>query len=64
MKWLAAAQCVFLVLAVGDARAGYDEGLAAYIRRDYATALREWRPLAEAGDAQAQMHFGYMYNNG
>ncbi len=25
---------------------GWDEGLAAYDRGDYATALREWRPLA------------------
>ncbi len=25
--------------------AGWDEGLAAYQRGDYATALREWRPL-------------------
>ena len=30
------------------ARAGFDEGVAAYDRRDYATAVREWRPLSDA----------------
>ncbi|MEE8265816.1 MAG: hypothetical protein V3R62_05670 [Acidiferrobacterales bacterium] len=29
--------------------AGFDEGLEAYERLDYETALREWRPLAEQG---------------
>ncbi len=33
--------------------AGLDEGVAAYERRDYATALREWRPFAEQGDDSA-----------
>ena len=32
--------------------------------KDYATALREWTPLAEQGDARAQSNLGYMYENG
>ncbi len=44
--------------------AGFDEGVAAYYRGDYATALREWRPLAEQGNADAQYNLGVMYNNG
>ncbi len=44
--------------------AGWDEGLAAYNRGDYATALREWRPLAEQGDAGAQIFLGFMYKKG
>jgi hypothetical protein len=36
------------------AYAGFAEGLAAYNQGDYATALKEWRPLAEKGKAFAQ----------
>ena len=39
-----------LVLAT-PAQAGLKEGVDAYDRGDYATALREWRPLAEQGAA-------------
>ncbi len=44
--------------------AGFDEGLAAYSRGDYKTALREWRPLAEQGYASAQAILGVMYSEG
>jgi len=53
--------CASLAL---PAQAGFDEGLAAYKRGDYATALKEWRPLAEAGDATAQFILGGMYAKG
>ena len=33
-------------------------------RRDYATALRLIRPLAEQGDANAQYNLGVFYDNG
>ena len=46
------------------AQAGFGEGLAAYERGDYATALKEWRPLAEQGDAGAQKNLGWMYYSG
>jgi hypothetical protein len=42
----------------------FEEGVAAYKRGDYATALKKWRPLAEAGDATAQYNLGVMYANG
>ena len=35
--------------------AGFAEGLAAYEPGDFATALQEWRPLAEQGHAKAQI---------
>ncbi len=44
--------------------ADYQAGLEAYQRGDYATALKEWRPLAEQGDARAQHLLGAMYDNG
>ncbi len=42
----------------------FDEGQAACQRGDYATALREWRPLAKQGDAAAQNNLGVMYKMG
>ncbi len=41
--------------------AGFDEGDAAYHRGDYATALREFRSLAEQGYANAQFNLRNMY---
>ncbi len=40
---------LLVVLMASPALAGLDEGKDAYGRGDYATALREWRPLAEQG---------------
>ena len=42
----------------------YQEGYDAYNRRDYDTALKEFRPLAEQGFASSQFNLGVMYNNG
>ncbi len=39
-------------------------GLKAYKNKDYAGALREWMPLAEAGDARAQNRVGVLYYRG
>ena len=44
--------------------AGYQEGDNAYRRGDYATALREWLPLAQQGYAEAQVALGAMYTQG
>ena len=44
--------------------ADFETGMDAYQRGSYATALSEWRPLAEGGDAQAQLHLGLLYANG
>jgi len=44
-----------------DFQKGYD---AYYIARDYAAALREWKPLAEQGNADAQYYLGHMYRQG
>jgi hypothetical protein len=52
------------VLLAGAAKADFDDGLAAYEEGDYAAALREWRPLAEAGDLDAQFYLGEMHLRG
>jgi len=42
----------------------YEKGYTAYQSGDYATALHEWKPLAEQRDADAQCALGLMYQNG
>jgi TPR repeat protein len=53
-----------LGLATVPARAGWEEAVAAYNKGDYATAAREFRPFAEAGQANAQYILGWIYQNG
>ena len=48
-------------LLPSGANADWNQGLAAYERGDYATALRAWQPLAEQGIAMAQHNLGLMY---
>jgi len=54
---------VALLFSAGSAWADYDYGLAAYKRGDYATALQEFRLLAEQGHAEAQNNLDFMYEN-
>ena len=54
----------FLVLAAAAAHADYAAGQKAYDAGDYAASMREWRPLAEAGDADAQWGVGIIYRFG
>ncbi len=42
----------------------YQEGCVVYERGDYDTALKEFRPLAEQGHAEAQYNLGVMYVQG
>ncbi len=53
-----------VVLVAAPACTDFEPGEEAYDRGDYATALKEWRPLAEQGDAEAQFIMGGMYNLG
>ena len=66
MKKLAAAIAVIVALlfGAGSAWADFDDGVAAYERGDYATALKEFRPLAEQGHVVAQFNLGVMYEFG
>ncbi len=59
------AYSILLILLFGtSAIADFEKGAAAAIRGDYATALEEWEPLAEQGDASAQFNLGWMYRYG
>ncbi len=58
-----------LLFVVGTAScgwclAGVNEGVAALQKADYATALREFEPLAARGDSEAQYRLGRMYEYG
>ena len=53
-----------LLFSAGSAWADYDDGMEAYERGDYATALQKWLPLAEQGGAMAQAMIGSMYDEG
>jgi uncharacterized protein len=49
----------------GMAVAGpFEDGQAAYDRHDFPTALQDWRPLADHGDAKAQNKLGNMFRAG
>ena len=61
----AGALIIGLMLAAQPVMAGsFEDGLAAAERKDYATSLRLWHPLAEQGNARAQLFLGLLYHNG
>ncbi|WP_165837671.1 tetratricopeptide repeat protein [Zavarzinia aquatilis] len=63
---LAAGLCAAVVLLTGArvAFADREAGVKAMNAGDYATAMTELRPLAEAGDAASQFDVGALYDNG
>ena len=65
IRKLAAVPLLIALLAPMEAySADFEKGLAAAQRGDYQTALQEWRPLAEQGNAGAQYNLGVAYSNG
>jgi TPR repeat protein len=57
---------LLLTLLVGNpaSSADFNKGLTAAKSGDFATALREWTPLAKQGNANAQTGLGMMYQKG
>lgn len=53
-----------LALATGSAQADVKAGVDAWTQGDYTKAIAEWRPLANAGDADAQFNMGQAYKLG
>ena len=65
IMWLGISILVGLVFMLATpAWADFLAGLDAYKRGDYDTAMKEWRPLAEQGEAEAQWFLGSMYYQG
>ena len=50
--------------AAGDVKPGVKQGVDAWSRGDYKTAVDVWRPLAASGDADAQFNLGQAYKLG
>lgn len=53
-----------LSLSFNAAANSFEDGLAAYNKRDYGQAATNWRSAARNGHAEAQFNLGYMYQNG
>jgi uncharacterized protein len=68
MRNLTAILCVTVAVLFGSAGVSWSadlrKGADAFKRGDYATALREIKPLAEQGNATAQFSLGLMYTVG
>ncbi len=62
------ALALFLTIAAALWAAGqnpdFQAGVDAYNRGDFAAALKQWQPLAEQGDANAQYNLGMLYARG
>lgn len=55
---------MLLVCLASAAYADFPAGLRSYEKGDYVSALKEWLPLAEQGDAVSQNNVGTMYQHG
>ena len=68
MKKFVTTLCLIVSLALGSLGKGwsadFQKGMEAYNNGDFATALKEWKPLAEGGDTDAQYNLGIMYDEG
>jgi uncharacterized protein len=64
MRSFSAFLVLLLTIAALPIVADFGSGLTAYQKGDYATALKEWRPLAEQGDPAVQYNLGLMYVDG
>jgi TPR repeat protein len=55
---------LLMLSGAAPARAGYNEGVAAYKKGEAALAAKEFLPLAQAGNAQAQVMLAQILMNG
>jgi hypothetical protein len=59
------AAVIMILGAASTVAAGpFEDGVMAYSRGDYATAMQLFRPLADQGNAVAQFNLGVMYYDG
>ena len=65
MRTIARALALFLLSwSVSGQAQDFQKGMEAFDQGDFQTALEEWRPLAEQGDADAQFGLGVLYRDG
>ncbi len=53
-----------LCTILSPANADFNDGLIAFENQDFRLAAKEWKPLAEKGDAKSQTNLGILYFNG
>ena len=63
-RFILALSCILMMLAAPISAQDFQKGYEAYQNGDYATALKEWTPLAEGGNSDARYNLGLMYYNG
>lgn len=63
-KRLSLSTFAFVFLWVIAARADFEQGLEAFDGGDLEATVAEWRPLAEAGDIEAQVALAGLYLSG
>lgn len=61
MKKITIGLCLALTLSFSST---YEDGLAAYKKKDYATTIKIWEDLASKNDIKAQNELGKMYYYG
>ena len=68
MRKLTSTLCLTIAVLLGSLgvswSADWEKGVTAAQNGDFATALREWKPLAKQGYATAQFNLGLMYYKG
>ena len=64
MPYLIVSFLLLTFLFPGPTWSDFQAGIDANNHGDYATALREWRPLGEQGAALAQYNLGVLYRKG
>ena len=55
---------LIFMLSLSPAFADFDTGQKLFIKKNYAAALAEWKPLAEQGYPRAQLGMATLYNSG
>ena len=55
---------IFVIFSSNVSAQDFNKGLEAAEAGDFATAMKEWKPLAEQGNAKAQAIIGILYENG
>ena len=63
-RFIIALSCFLMTLAAPTSAQDFQKGVAAYDSGDYATAFKEWKPLADAGVLSMQIIIGNMYYDG
>ena len=64
MKGFLTISALLALLYCNSTVAHYSTGVDAYNKGDYATAFKQWKPLAKKGVADAQYNIGWMYDYG